>query len=112
LSLLGGFRFLAEDEGLNLATDSTDLVGFRSQSAESFTTHNRFYGGQVGAAASWRGSALSVEVVGKVALGCTDESVNIHGATVNPDPFTLTPLSAPPCLLPHAPNSPPHPPTY
>jgi hypothetical protein len=106
LSLLGGFRFLAEDEGLNLATDSTDLAGFRSRSAESFTAHNRFYGGQVGAVAGWRsGSGLAVEVVGKIALGCTDEVVNIHGTTVNSDPFTNTTVSAPVSLLAQGSNS-------
>jgi hypothetical protein len=106
LSLLGGFRVLAEDEGLDLNTDSTDPTGLNTRSAESFTTHNRFYGGQVGVAADWQGPAgLSVEVVGKIAIGATSEVVRISGITVNTDPLAGTTSSGAVALLAQAINT-------
>jgi hypothetical protein len=100
LSLLGGFRVLAEDQGLDLNTDSTDPTGFNTRSATSFTTHNRFYGAQVGAAANWRGPAgLSVDLVGKLAVGATNEVVRISGFTVTTDPLSGTTSSGAVALL-------------
>jgi hypothetical protein len=103
LALIGGFRFLAEDEGIDLTNVST-IEGFSTQSAESFTTHNRFYGSQIGGAATWCSGSLVAEVVGKIALGWTDETVNIHGSTINtiPDFGTST---APISLLAQSSNS-------
>jgi len=98
------FRFLAEDEGLDLATNSTDPSGFSTVMTESFTTHNRFYGGQTGAAVSWCGSGLVVDLVGKVALGWTDETVNIHGFTINSFPG-FAPVGSATSLLAQVSNS-------
>ena len=87
VDLLAGFRFLALDEGLDLATNSTDENGVNTLSAESFSTRNRFYGGHVGATARWESySHLSVEMTGKIALGGTDQIVNINGVTIVNDP--------------------------
>jgi hypothetical protein len=100
LSLLGGFRFLAEDEGLDLTTNTTDLTGFNTRTAESFTTHNRFYGVQVGVAANWQGPAgLFLDAVGKIAFGGTSEVVRISGFTVIANPLAGTTSSDAVALL-------------
>src|SRR5206468_3738260 len=60
VDLLGGFRFLSADEQLRLGSDSifapsiaasnafASFAGDRLSVLDTFTTHNRFYGGQIG----------------------------------------------------------------
>ena len=90
LALLGGFRFLALDESLDLAQNATALpldAGVTSTVAESFGTRNNFYGGQIGAEAEFHRNKWQLTVTGKVALGTVDQSVNIQGTTINTDPI-------------------------
>jgi hypothetical protein len=88
VDLLAGFRYLELDEGLgiteNLAVNPsvpiTGGTGFVVH--DQFSTTNRFYGGQVGARAElWSGN-LFVNVRGMIALGATDEVIDVAGSTV------------------------------
>jgi hypothetical protein len=76
LDLLGGFRFLSLDEGLHIYEGNPGTVSF-----DSFGTHNRFYGGQLGAEVEVHQGKWFADVWGKIALGATCEAVHIHGAT-------------------------------
>jgi hypothetical protein len=106
-ALLAGFRFVALDEDLNLAGSITPLVpGFLTflgaaadpPSAygdfDSFKLYNRFYGGQVGARLAWRAAGFDLGLVGKLALGATQELAFVTGAS------TLTTPGNPPVTNP------------
>src|SRR5262249_10598599 len=60
---------------VNVATlDNQQLVlpaGTVLQVFDRFATRNQFYGGQVGAEARWYRGRLSLDLIGKVALGVT-----------------------------------------
>ncbi len=87
VTALAGFRYLDLDEGLgtteNLAVlPSVPLLG-GSQFVvhDSFSTHNQFYGGQLGLRGEmWLGRLFAVASA-KVALGDSQQSVNIGGFT-------------------------------
>src|SRR5262249_14812339 len=94
LDVLAGFRFLSLDEGLAVS-QSTNILGngfsaFAGTTlltpngisiTDSFATHNRFYGGQLGARGQFRRGALVADVIIKMSLGGNDESVSIAGST-------------------------------
>ena len=46
---------------------------------DRFDTHNRFYGGQIGANAEWRRGPWSLDTRFKLAVGATQQSVDIDG---------------------------------
>src|SRR5262249_53758296 len=55
--------------------------------SDRFQADSTFYGAQVGGRAGWDDGCLSVSVLGKLALGCTQQTVGISGASsavVNP----------------------------
>jgi hypothetical protein len=60
----------------------TDL-GDTIQTADRIGTQNRFYGGQIGLRAhmAWSNGGPEVSVLGKVAIGATQESIDITGNT-------------------------------
>lgn len=90
---LGGFRWLNLTE--TLAMDSVSLVQLAPQYQgfgipfdgntitvnDRFETRNNFYGGQLGTRAELEYKRWTLEILGKVALGVTNESVLIHGNT-------------------------------
>lgn len=93
-ALLAGFRALHLDENLTITNQFTPLVdgvltfngaampaGTLFGDQDSFRTSNNFYGGQIGGRAEWRRGAFSANVVGKVALGATQEIVSIDGVS-------------------------------
>jgi hypothetical protein len=88
LDLLAGFRYLQLDEGLGIREDLNvnptfpQGGGSHIDVADQFDTHNRFYGGQLGARVQWQRERLFVNVLGKVALGVTHEVIGINGTTV------------------------------
>jgi hypothetical protein len=92
VDLLAGFRYLELNEGLGIAEDLTvnpkvPLTGgtaFRVH--DQFSTRNRFYGGQVGARAEFRSGALFANVLAQVALGSTDQVIDVAGSTVTAPP--------------------------
>jgi hypothetical protein len=94
--VLGGFRALDLTESLAIEDSLTPLVpGFLNfagptsfvtppgtvTDSDRFHTANHFYGGQVGGRLRWQGDALSVGLLGKVALGTTQELVVIEGSS-------------------------------
>jgi hypothetical protein len=55
------------------------------QTFDRFQTTNNFYGGQLGARASFENSRLFINATGKVAFGGTQETVRVSGATFTND---------------------------
>jgi hypothetical protein len=101
--VLGGVRALdlAESmqiyEGLSPLTNGIltfNGVGVAPPSTvslfDSFRTANHFYGGQIGGRLDWQRDGLVVTAVAKLALGVTQQTVTIDGAST-----LLTPGAAP-----------------
>lgn len=82
VNLLAGFRYVDLDEKFGLfgvaQLSSSSIVV-----ADSFATHNQFYGGQVGVRASYRRDRLSADLTGKVALGANRQTVDIAGLSLH-----------------------------
>ncbi len=90
-----GYRGLALDEGLTISENLvgvTPLPGLNGSTfnvVDSFSTQNRFYGGQVGLAGQYRWNRWVLDSSLKLAVGTTQESVSINGGTaINGQPFT------------------------
>jgi hypothetical protein len=86
LGLFVGARYVSLDETLTIQTASHDLPPAPAGSAaitDEFGTLNRFYGGQVGAAANfWWWNKVDVNVTTKVAFGESDETLEVRGSSV------------------------------
>lgn len=91
---LVGFRNLCLSEDLTIRNQFTPAVnnaltfngavvpaGTLLSDQDSFRASNHFYGGQVGGRAEWRRGALTMGLVGKIALGANQEIVSIDGAS-------------------------------
>jgi Putative beta barrel porin-7 (BBP7) len=85
-SFLAGYRYLDLNESLSLLNATVTLPipesetsAFTSTIADRFQTRNQFYGGQIGAKASYCWDFLSLDFVGKLALGDSHQVVNIMG---------------------------------
>jgi hypothetical protein len=87
LTALGGFRFLSLDDDLTIneqfkvADSVPGFGGNRVTLRDEFCADNRFYGGQVGLKASVQRSVVTIDVLGKMALGDMQQVLNINGAT-------------------------------
>jgi hypothetical protein len=87
LRLLAGFRYLSLDDSLNYGEATAFLPdvpvfgGDSLVSASSFNTKNRFYGGQLGAAAAVDYGRLSLNLRAMIGLGSTHQTVLIDGTT-------------------------------
>ena len=89
MDLLLGFRQVGLDESLRISenlTQTAAVAGFPAGSSflvrDQFSTKNRFYGTQVGLAGLWRlNDAWSLGFTGKVAIGTTQQTVDINGST-------------------------------
>ena len=81
VNLLAGFRYLDLQESTTINTNRNDF-GFDIQNAiqDAFATRSQFYGGQLGVRAASNWGKLSLDVTGKVALGVTNQSVDIGGS--------------------------------
>src|SRR5262249_26267971 len=82
-----GFRYLDFDEGLDITEDLTVLPtvpvigGSKFLVNDHVDAHNQFYGAQVGVRGEvWSGQFFA-RVTAKVALGDSEESVDINGFT-------------------------------
>jgi hypothetical protein len=91
LNVLVGYRHLGLDESLTI--DETVMAvspnllrsvpaGATFSVEDRFSTHNRFYGGQIGVAGEYRFNRLSIGMQAKVALGLTQQWGDINGFTV------------------------------
>ena len=78
LDLLGGARFLSLDEAMD-------------SSAWPIGTHNRFYGGQLGAEGEWHRGKYCIDLWGKAALGVDDETIHAGAEHLNRDAFAMVP---------------------
>lgn len=92
--LLLGFRYVDLHEDLSMHTviniepvqrGSLRNPGFN----DVFDTRNQFYGGQLGVKGQWTNGWLFADALAKVALGTTDETLNIHGSFQDPEPAFL-----------------------
>jgi hypothetical protein len=86
VDLLGGYRGLSMDEGLGLneteigvGPNSPIPPGTRIDLSDSFRTSNHFNGGDLGVDAEFRRGCFYVDLLARVALGGTSESVGITG---------------------------------
>jgi Putative beta barrel porin-7 (BBP7) len=109
LGLLAGARFLLFDEKLFINQVSTQLPdafgnpGITDFINDNFSCSNRFLGGQIGLDMEFLLGPVYFEMVGKVALGETNQIVNISGSTVQinpPDPTGF--LNQPPSTTTNA----------
>jgi hypothetical protein len=87
LDALVGVRYLNLSERLTFAQNGAGLPGSRnagvvSSAVDDFTTHNNFYGGQIGARGEARLGILFLSATAKVALGDMNEVVRISGSTL------------------------------
>jgi hypothetical protein len=93
LSVMSGLRYLSADNGLQINSISDfsptlaptspffPLAGNSLAITDSFATHNRFYGGQIGITGNlWPCPAVQIDVGFKLALGVTHEELNIFGS--------------------------------
>jgi hypothetical protein len=91
-TVLAGFRMVELDEDLNVTGNVTPLVPgsltFQGAPADppnsltdfdSFKVYNKFYGGQFGGRFTWRTGGFDLGLLGKLALGSTQEVVFING---------------------------------
>lgn len=87
LTALGGFRFLNLDDDLTIdeqfkvANSVHDFGGNRVSLRDEFCADNHFYGGQIGLKASLQHKAVTVDFLGKIAMGDMQQDVEINGAT-------------------------------
>jgi hypothetical protein len=112
LDVMAGFRYLELDEELRITSTATPLnpqfgiffngqtfgVGDSTSVTDQFLTQNRFSGGQVAARLllnfSGAFTGASLELVGKLGIGVTDEVTTINGSS------TLTRASGETATLP------------
>jgi hypothetical protein len=71
---------------------------------DSFKTYNQFYGGQIGGRLNWTCDHFDLELIGKVALGATQELVVINGVSTVTAPGSA-PVTNPGGLLAEPTNS-------
>lgn len=95
VDFLGGLRFLSLSEDLSIFEGLLvqDGTGERIAVRDSFTTRNRFYGGQLGLRGERKIGNFFVQGTGKVAIGGVKQSVYIDGFTVDALPG-LAPVRA------------------
>jgi hypothetical protein len=81
VNVLAGFRYLDLQESLTINTFLNDnFLDIQRNIQDSFSTRSQFYGGQIGFKANTTlGERLSVDVIGKLALGSTHNVVNVTG---------------------------------
>jgi hypothetical protein len=87
VDLLAGFRYLELDESIAIAESvrvspsSPVLPGDEVHVFDKFSTHNDFYGGQLGIRGEWWWDRFFVNACAKVAIGDTHEVVVREGST-------------------------------
>jgi hypothetical protein len=88
LDLIGGFRYLELDEGINITESLIALpasglpAGTNIVVSDRFSTRNQFYGAQTGLDYEISRGRWSLDLRGKLALGETHQDVNIGGNQV------------------------------
>ena len=91
VQMIAGFRYLNLEEGLSI-TETTRVNpalpaaspffgGSTISIADHFDTRNNFYGGQVGLRGEVRRGRMFLEIQSKIAMGVTNQVVDIRGNT-------------------------------
>jgi len=109
VDLLGGYRFLRFDEGLDVREDLDLSIPGQTGSTtigvhDSFVTHNEFHGGELGAETQFRGGPFTLSLLAKCALGDNHRETKINGSTTTTLPGEL-PVTIPGGLLAQPTNS-------
>jgi hypothetical protein len=84
IDVIGGYRYLSLDERILIRENlrsllSTDPGTFDIQ--DRFDTSNEFHGGDLGFVWEWESSQWSLELLSKMAIGRTNQRVNVRGQT-------------------------------
>jgi hypothetical protein len=80
-NVLAGFRFLELDEKLHVAQEFLSADGSEDDTwDDEWHTRNQFYGGQLGARATFTRDRLFANVGGLVALGATHQRIDLNGS--------------------------------
>jgi hypothetical protein len=84
VNALIGFRYLDLQENLSMQGSSIDItgVGINQYWLDSFSTRNHFYGGQLGFKMNYQTGNWSIEAIGKVALGSTNQTSDVAGGSL------------------------------
>jgi hypothetical protein len=106
LDAIAGFRILGLDESLAVNETLRAVAGPANGTTfgiqDRFSANNRFYGAQIGAIQEFRRGAWFVDLSTKVALGTTQQMVNINGSSViNGTAFPGGLLAQPTNIGPH-----------
>jgi hypothetical protein len=89
VDLLGGYRYLRFADHLNVNEDQTAspgnpdflVPGTRIIANDGFATRNDFNGGELGISGTYTRGPASFTLLGKLAVGWTQQDVDIFGAT-------------------------------
>jgi Putative beta barrel porin-7 (BBP7) len=81
LEVLAGFRFMELDEKLHVTQEFFSADGSENDTwDDGWNTRNDFYGGQIGARATFTRDRFFADVGGQVALGVTYQRIDINGS--------------------------------
>jgi hypothetical protein len=89
-----GFRYFGLKESLQVGEDLIIPNQSRITVLDQFSTRNNFYGGQLGFEVGFQKHRWSLDLLGKVALGSTQETINIAGGSTFAVPGTPTTAQA------------------
>jgi hypothetical protein len=78
--LLAGFRYINLEDNLSLNSTSTFPDGSVTTLSDSFSTRNKFYGGQVGFRSAWHLQRLSADLAMKWGIGWVHQEVVTSGS--------------------------------
>ncbi len=81
LDLLFGYQFSRIDEGINISTQNAITGGGTFTAFDDFQTENEFHGGLLGLWAQHERGFLTVDFIGKVALGNMRQVARISGGS-------------------------------
>jgi hypothetical protein len=104
IDLLAGFRQTSLRENLTYITTASNIApggaalfeltpldpGLNVTTFDGFTTRNTFNGGQIGTRIDRHWGRLTLDLVGKLAMGSMHEVVNIQGQTTTNAPLPVT----------------------
>jgi hypothetical protein len=112
LDALVGYRYLSLIDDLGVIENLTSVdptqtvapLGTRIIVMDSFHTSNRFHGGDIGLSGEYRWNSWSLGGTARIALGATQERVDINGSTIVIVPG-FAPVTSPGGLLALSSNS-------
>jgi hypothetical protein len=82
VALQGGFNYLSLEEGLSLEQVFYDNVGSGVLTVhDRFYTSNHFYGAVAGVQAGFGSGPLGIDLIGKVAVGPSQQKYSVSGTT-------------------------------